>query len=318
MAGYRLGRVIVVALLHVGCGGEDVAQQSEAIINGTPIAADSLPGVGLLLVEEATLTEFCTATLVSDRLLLTAAHCVAQIPTGSQVAFFTGSDISAPDAASQMLAVSSYAPNPAFSAMAQPPGTLADYHDIAVVQLAQPTTIAPVKMVRPAEVGVLLKTGSSMRIAGYGETAASRSSSVGTKVEGTTALAAVGNSEIMISRAPAAQTCDGDSGGPTLAGPADDLRVVGVTSRGDVTCSLGSFETRVDSYLTWIHSFGPIPCGSGLSAECPGQQDVILAQSGAGGCDLGSSYPSAGRPGAIPAGVLLWLLAAAARRRRRR
>jgi hypothetical protein len=47
-------------------------------------------------------------------------------------------------------------------------------------------------------------------------------------------------------------TCNGDSGGPTLyADAAGNDLIVGVTSTGNIGCTLGA-STRVDAYIDWI------------------------------------------------------------------
>jgi V8-like Glu-specific endopeptidase len=225
----------------------------------------------MLVVDGFSGTAICTATVISDQLLLTAAHCVADIGGGSFVGFFTGTDINAPGAMSKVLPVASYTAHPGYPP-GQPPGMLADYHDIGVAKLAQPTSIAPLRMIRPQEVGPLFKLGSSILIVGYGETDPSNQNSAGAKYQGTTTLDEIGSSEIYIGGGNTAQVCSGDSGGPSLAdadgGAGNDWRIIGVASRGGEGCVHGAIETRVDAHLSWIHGFGSIPCDSGLSADC--------------------------------------------------
>ena len=251
--------------------GSFLGTREEAIVGGTVSSTGYLPAVGALAAGYWGFYDiFCTATLVSERLLVTAAHCVDNpgLPPGAALGFYTGNNIHSGNPATQIIPIASVTPHPKYTGDT-PPGQLADYYDIAVVKLAQPTTIPPMKMIRPKELG-LIKIGAPLMIMGYGQSVASNPDSSGVKRQGPTTLEMVGDSEMLISGS--AQTCHGDSGGPTLANAGSstvaDYRIIGVTSRGADTCDVASVETRVDAYLTWIHSFGTIPCGSGLSADC--------------------------------------------------
>jgi hypothetical protein len=244
----------------------------QTIVGGTQSPPGFLPAVGALVINIPWYFQaFCTATLVSDRLVLTAAHCLEDLPGGSSIGFFTGIDAYAYGASAAVLPISSYQTHPSYPG-GQPPGGLADFYDIAVARLSQPASIAPMRLVRPKEVGPLFKLGSGLLIVGYGQTKASDPNSVGVKHHGTSTLAEVGTSEFWVEGQGEPQKCNGDSGGPTLAdadpGAADDWRIIGVASRAGENCTFGSVETRVDVYLSWIHGFGPIPCGSGLSPDC--------------------------------------------------
>jgi V8-like Glu-specific endopeptidase len=266
---------LVLALLTASCApAEPTVNLREAPIVGGTLAPDGyLPAVGALVAYSyGQVMPFCTGTLVSDQLVVSAAHCVkaigSEIPSGVPIGFFYGQSVYASGASSKILPFASWQAHPSYKG-GNPPAALTNWYDIGVLKLAKPTTITPIKLIRPKELG-LLKYGTELLIAGYGLTSAKNQGSSGTKYYATTTLAAVGQSELLLGGKGQPQTCSGDSGGPTLvdASGSEDWRLVGVTSRGDQSCLLESVDTRVDSFLSWIHSAGTIPCGSGLSADC--------------------------------------------------
>jgi hypothetical protein len=263
----------LLAVSSAACTGPEAEPgvRSLPIVGGTTSPDSFLPGVGALVLSNPWFgtQAFCTATLISDQLVLSAAHCFEQIPAGSAVSFAVGSVASK----GKLAPLASWQIHPSYKG-GNPPGTLADWYDISVGRLKAPTTLAqPLKLVRPKEVGPLIKYGAPLLIVGYGKTNPQSDLSSGVKHHGTTELAQVGSSEIFVSNQGSGPTkCSGDSGGPTLAdadsGAGADYRIIGVASRADQGCAYGSVETRVDPYLSWIHGFGTIPCGSGLSADC--------------------------------------------------
>lgn len=271
--------------LIAGCSPQTLlpSYREQPIVGGQKAAEGFLPAVGALVAyhPQIGVKAFCSGTLVSDRLIVSAAHCVEaignpeRIPEGIPVGFYTGVSVEDADAMSRVLPIkgndgsgkNDWQAHPKYYG-GNPPGDLANYYDISVLKLQSPTTITPMKMIRPKEVGPLFAYGAKLLIAGYGVTTANTDTS-GVKRYGTTHLAAIGKSEILIESG--ARKCSGDSGGPTLIETKEgngDYRHIGVASRADLECSVGSIETRVDVYLDWIASFGTIPCGSGASADC--------------------------------------------------
>lgn len=272
----RLRSALVLALLAASCSPAEptVNLREEPIVGGQAAPDGYLPAVGALVAYSwGQVMPFCTGTLVSDQIIISAAHCVkaigSEIPSGTPIGFFYGTSVKASGASSKILPIASWQAHPSYKG-GNPPAALTNWYDIAYLKLAKPTTIAPIKLIRPSELG-LLKYGTELLIAGYGLTSAQNQSSSGTKYYAKTTLAGVGQSELLLGGKGKPQTCSGDSGGPTLldAGKgSEDWRLVGVTSRGDQYCMLESVDTRVDAFLSWIHSAGTIPCGSGLSADC--------------------------------------------------
>jgi secreted trypsin-like serine protease len=203
------------------------------VIGGTPSAAD--PGV-VAIVERATTCPasapalVCSGTLVGERAVLTAAHCVDGRDPAS-LGIIVGLD--ATQAGTPAIAVREARVNPLHAAGE-------DGADLAILVLEEVATPAVSTGTFAAPVG------ASLRVVGYGATAADAGSG-GIKHAGTSTVAAVGPRVVTLAPGPA-MTCRGDSGGPVLDGDA----IVAVTSSGDPACAAEALVIRVDAHAAWL------------------------------------------------------------------
>lgn len=272
------------ALALAACSGpgdetrEATGTVTQAITSGEDDARDRAT-VALMADGEV----YCTGTLVSQFVVVTAGHCVHGFEPDK---VYFGSD---PDnVGGTYLDVVDFQPHPDFD-----PDTLEN--DIGVVALVAPAPVVPVRFAgSDAEEG--FDVGTSLKIVGFGITGGD-ADDVGTKRTGDTVVTDVDDATFRIDTSPS-QTCKGDSGGPAFARSDDGYDVlVGVTSSGDKSCAKGGTDTRVSAYSSFVNEYVE-------------QQHVQSS----GACAVRVVRSSPGRaPGLAAAGIALLVLA---RRRR--
>jgi V8-like Glu-specific endopeptidase len=281
--------------LGAGCGlapdGIEVAigESTADIVGGTPTTG--YPAVALLYSEfsETDGAQLCTGTLVTPRVILTAAHCV-EFPDGAPrqyVAYF-GSDVVS-DADPQRIGainVTSYAFHPDWDI-----NNLEGGHDVGMVLLEQPADgIEPMLINHQPLDGHI---GEQVHLVGWGRTNGD-GEDFGIKREAMSALA--GTDDLVMQYGSAtANTCQGDSGGPNFM-TIDGVEVIaGITSYGNVGCDQFGVGTRVDAFAdSFIAQFVAANDPNGL----PPSNGSAGAGSGNGqgtGDTAGGATPAAGQ-----------------------
>lgn len=230
-------RAVVLVLALAACDvTEDLGASAEPIIGGSEdtghpaVVGLSLPGGG------------CSGTLIGDRTILTAAHCVDFIVgTGREddgtVIFgtsFFDPDFTRPTA--RMVHHRRWK------------GGIAYGPDVAMIKLAvdRPPEIEPMAFnTQPLGAEWI---GGTMTIVGFGNTDGEANSGFGTKRRASSPVHGI--NAIQISHGTStANTCQGDSGGPGFFTIEARETVVGITSAGEAGCLGLSTSARVDAYL---------------------------------------------------------------------
>jgi hypothetical protein len=298
----RLGRGLALAVLGLApaCGGQepgaDLASLDQPILGGAIDTGDPSVVEFVALVSPVD-AAVCTASVVSPRVLVTAAHCIFEAPGGIYTIFLGAANpIVDPR---QLIRIQSYALDPQFDNAHSERG-----HDLAVLVMAAPLPLAPIPLNRrPLTQDTV---GRSARYVGYGANDGRTKAGAGIKRQATSPVTGIG--EMIVRLGPGMYpTCRGDSGGPLLMDFGQGEVMVGVESHSDAeNCMLHSFFQRVDTQVAWIDEQirrfdpdggAPLPPDAG-SADA-GTADVIAGADAPAGRDLAPGQQD-GAPPPVP------------------
>jgi secreted trypsin-like serine protease len=248
--------------------------------------------------------------------LLTAAHCVdAANHPDETFGVFMGSDATAFQSANtlepKLVAVQAIHVHPDYDS--KPP-----FHaDIAIVELAAPTDVAPLPVQRTTIDAAI--AAAPARIVGYGQTIydqynASKHSAA-TVVVG---LDAAGDTLTVGDTSH--RSCVGDSGGPALVVLGGAETIVGVDAYTDVAgCLEPAHYTRTDLYADFIATYAPPPAPTGTGGGGSSAGGAGGAATGKepddGGCAVSARSPLDGSP-SWAMGVVIALVLQSRRRGR--
>jgi V8-like Glu-specific endopeptidase len=212
------------------------AQRAASIVHGAPTSHDpaTVALVPRRLLCGAPATAFCSGTLVAPRAILTAAHCLEGRRPADYRTFF-GSVVGGPG---DTLDVVAAAVHPAYD-------VATGANDVAVLTLAKPSAVAPAEIALAIDDALV---GRSVRLVGFGVDDAGATGTARTGEAVVTSLEAG-----LFRYAPSpANTCGGDSGGPTYLDDGGGERLVGVTRSGDEACASFGTATRVDAVADFV------------------------------------------------------------------
>jgi secreted trypsin-like serine protease len=265
----KLGLKVVV----LACATAVVAATANAITFGEPDGKRHA-NVGALVADwnpdSPGPDQFCSGTLVSPTLFLTAAHCMFGWDEGTDfwVTFSPTYDEGAA-APSGLVPVSSFTIHEGFALS----GGGSDAYDIAIVTLASPQSATPAQL---PTLG-LLNTLSQQQLrelgfttVGYGLVRTSKKGGPHGFIDETNRLVA---QQTLLSLQPtwltlnmnpstgSGGTCYGDSGGPHFLGGMTSNLIVSLTVTGDAMCRATDKTYRLDTPTAqeFLSRFGLVP-----------------------------------------------------------
>lgn len=204
-----------------GCGAIGVSSGlTTAIVNGTECSSANSPVVLLnMRARDGGPSGSCTGTIITPRVILTAAHCLDGDVATIRVWLGSGDQINA----------ASFEYHSGYSS------SNTTHLDVGIVRMAEdlPRTPVPLLLSRDA------RRGESAVVAGWGRDL----NSVGATLRaGTTTISAVGPTVIeTVFSSATGGICSGDSGGPILLSEGGTWTIGGITSAATVTsCNDGT------------------------------------------------------------------------------
>lgn len=243
--GVRAGACWTFAIAFVAV----IAAPAAAITYGIPDVVHRNVGAVILDFAGPGAIEWCTGTLVSTRILLTAGHCTRglddlRVPLDVVRVSF---EISIWEEPARWRPVAAWFTHPAFRS-----GPASDPHDLGVVVLAEPVTDrSPATLASVGYLDGLVRRGGlrgeTFDVVGYG--ANEYGIVTGYRFVARSLGLSVHGAWLYMSQSVhrgAGGTCRGDSGGPTFHVPAGGF-VVAVTSWGDARCVATGIAYRVDT-----------------------------------------------------------------------
>jgi secreted trypsin-like serine protease len=193
----------------------------------------------------------CSGTLIGQRTVLTAAHCVAGYEDRlRQMDFVLGSNINYPDGGSPFAIERWDYPKGVPAGFVYDPQHYDD--DVAVVYLKTPVNVPVAKLYQGAPDWMSVRdTPIDLQFVGFGFNKIDGGTvGLGLKREAAWRIGEFSNRTVSFS-VPGKNTCHGDSGGPAFIESDGRLLLAGVTSKGDEACSRG-VEMRIDAYQPWL------------------------------------------------------------------
>ena len=224
---------------------EEIQMLGQGIVGGTNTS--QWPAVGAYLIDQG-YGGMCTATLVTNEWLLTAAHCVDQ--SGMDY-FYIGDNVNT-GGGSDFHRIAEVFPHPSYNPNSYHP------HDIAVMRLQ-----SPINDVTPIPINTESMnswSGTWLHYVGFGSNSSYSGPGAGEKRETDIQIYEVYSYEYM-HYTPNTNTCSGDSGGPGLVDLDGRWYVAGVnssvgaTQNGGDPCSGYGFEMRPDAELNFIDDY---------------------------------------------------------------
>lgn len=296
LPGLTAALVWVLAAPNLGCtpipgpthyGGSSLEQSGLAIVGGEPTQA--FPEVAAVYWSDLFQ---CSAVLVEEDLLVTAAHCLDPFPDEGALEVRFGPQ---PETSTERVPVAALHVHPDFRSDASA--------DIGLLRLTEAVNIEPVPWNVEALSGQQL--GDTVILVGFGRTTADDEGEP-LRRQASVILGEVLPTSITWTD-PEQGLCVGDSGGPAYLSLDGDLVLAGVLREGKPSCAGWGAATRTDPFDSWLAE--PETGGVPDDAFDDSPDDVLPPSGGCACVASGSSRSTA---------TLLWVLLVLSATMRRR
>lgn len=214
------------------------------IYGGTPVPAGAWPSTVAIQMFDL----ICTGTLVSDRIVLTAAHCLERMPSVAGMQVILGDDIT--DPARQVVGVRSYGIHPEYCG-SDTTKCKVDIWDYGYVELETPVDVPPTRpLTLQEEWDQAMRVGKPLVLVGFGENEKMLS---GIKRQVEVEIVRFSESGLEFQAGGMGlDSCQGDSGGPAFFRlDTGEYILAGITSRG-YSCGKGGFYAIPYASLCWL------------------------------------------------------------------
>lgn len=254
---------------------------SSRIVNGVEVAADDVFAKTTVAIAESRGSEhqqFCSGTLISKNIVLTAGHC-GEFLEGREgsVLFGLSEQSSVAVKIEKVIIHSGYNNDSTYMYKGEPIGQ--NWNDLALIKMVAdaPAGYMPAEMLTDDS---LLIDQAVVTLAGYGLTSGGFSGTgagVLRKTDVKIEASKFSDQEFATDEA-ANGSCNGDSGGPVYLTTGSKVYVIGATSRGDRYCKSYGVYTAVSRFQPWIAETMATLSGSSTPDSRPSQEEQVLTQ----------------------------------------
>jgi len=234
-------------------GLESGEASTTGIIGGKDVAANDSPAQFSVLLYDTLKKSICSATLIGNNLVLTAAHCLGQDPRKLLVIFTQNLPKATQDMARTVVGAIGH---PSWKMNLQ---RSVDHGDIAIVKYQgstppgyRATTVLP----NPSA----LKNNSAVLLVGYGVNEVTKRAGAGIlrQVMTTITNSQYSQTEVQVEQRYGRANCHGDSGGPAFLVANGNYYLWGISSRGAQgtvdQCNSYSIYTNILPFIPWLQT----------------------------------------------------------------